>query len=450
MEHSIRSIFIIFIFFLIVSASILTILRISNNKIKGLNDWIAAIVSCGLGISIIYTSESFFNTTISISLGHLLYNLSFVFSFIGLQKFNNKKIEKKVIYYLVAILIIILTLTNIFLETISAGIVVNSFYLLFFSIFVLFSLIKNNFLIELGEKIFSIYFFGAAVTSVIQIIDNIFNFNKKKFIEDSTIGDFVFLTWGSLACFFYIIGILMIVNHYKYRRLKDKLENLTNFYNVAKENLIYQKKALNLLSYNFLSPLSSINVSNTIIKKEIKNKDIKTEADRIDRSINKLVNITNDTLNNSSMLNSLEKNELTKISVKDLLKKISITYQISYEDYLEKDYSILADQKLFLLLISNFIYNFIKISNQVSNVKIYSYSVSDYVNIKITHDSSLDQPVIFEQKKIRKFINKKFSNNTFNSDLIDEVINKLNVKTEYRSGKKINMLILKFKIHLND
>ena len=76
--------------------------------------------------------------------------------------------------------------------------------------------------------------------------------------------------------------------------------------------------------------------------------------------------------------------------------------------------------------------------------------MSDYVNIRITHDSSLDQPIIFEQKKIRKFINKKFSNNTFNSDLIDEVINKLNVKTEYRSGKKINMLILKFKIHLND
>jgi len=56
----------------------------------------------------------------------------------------------------------------------------------------------------------------------------------------------------------------------------------------------------------------------------------------------------------------------------------------------------------------------------------------------------------FENLNIKKFSNKKVTSETFNTDLIEEILNKLNIKTEYRVGKKRNILILKLKRSLDD
>lgn len=99
---------------------------------------------------------------------------------------------------------------------------------------------------------------------------------------------------------------------------------------------------------------------------------------------------------------------------------------------------------------SNLIYNFVSISKKISNIEMYSHSIGDHIEIQIAHDVRLDSWVIFNQLNIKKFSNKKVTSETFNTDLIEEILNKLNIKTEYRVGKKRNILILKLKRSLDD
>ena len=218
-----------------------------------------------------------------------------------------------------------------------------------------------------------------------------------------------------------------------------------------KENLIYQKEILNLISYNFLEPLSSINLSNNIIKKEITNKNLDDETKRIDRSVDKLIKETKDSLKSTNLITSKIQNEIIKISVIDILRTITKNYKISYENYLDtKESYAFINKKLFLLLMSNLIYNFVSISKKISNIEMYSHSIGDHIEIQIAHDVRLDSWVIFNQLNIKKFSNKKVTSETFNTDLIEEILNKLNIKTEYRVGKKRNILILKLKRSLDD
>jgi len=56
---------------------------------------------------------------------------------------------------------------------------------------------------------------------------------------------------------------------------------------------------------------------------------------------------------------------------------------------------------------------------------------------------------MFNQLSINKFFNKKVTLETFDADLIEEILNKLNIKTEYRAGNERNILILKLKRSLD-
>lgn len=237
----------------------------------------------------------------------------------------------------------------------------------------------------------------------------------------------------------------------KKNKLQNKIKDISEFYNLMKENLIYQKEILNLISYNFLEPLSSINLSNNIIKKEITNKNLDDETKRIDRSVDKLIKETKDSLKSTNLITSKIQNEIIKISVIDILRTITKNYKISYENYLDtKESYAFINKKLFLLLMSNLIYNFVSISKKISNIEMYSHSIGDHIEIQIAHDVRLDSWVIFNQLNIKKFSNKKVTSETFNTDLIEEILNKLNIKTEYRVGKKRNILILKLKRSLDD
>ena len=237
----------------------------------------------------------------------------------------------------------------------------------------------------------------------------------------------------------------------KKNKLQNKIKDISEFYNLMKENLIYQKEILNLISYNFLEPLSSINLSNNIIKKEITNKNLDDETKRIDRSVDKLIKETKDSLKSTNLITSKIQNEIIKISVIDILRTITKNYKISYENYLDtKESYAFINKKLFLLLMSNLIYNFVSISKKISNIEMYSHSIGDHIEIQIAHDVRLDNWVIFNQLNIKKFSNKKVTSETFNTDLIEEILNKLNIKTEYRVGKKRNILILKLKRSLDD
>ena len=169
-----------------------------------------------------------------------------------------------------------------------------------------------------------------------------------------------------------------------------------------KENLIYQKEILNLISYNFLEPLSSINLSNNIIKKEITNKNLDDETKRIDRSVDKLIKETKDSLKSTNLITSKIQNEIIKISVIDILRTITKNYKISYENYLDtKESYAFINKKLFLLLMSNLIYNFVSISKKISNIEMYSHSIGDHIEIQIAHDVRLDSWVMFNQLNIK-------------------------------------------------
>jgi hypothetical protein len=441
----------IFLMLLISAGSILAIFRINHHKILGLRELIAVNFFCAFGIFIIYTLESFLGSIYSNILGYSFYSLGYLFFYIGLQKFNSEKIKKKIIFLSFGVFLIILIFVNTFINQVSGTIIVNSTYILFLSIVIISNIKKNYFLNNLGGKIFSIFIFGTSISSLIQIFDNLFYFKIEVNLINPTFSDFIFLFWGSLACLFYIIGIIIIINDRKKNKLQNKIKDISEFYNLMKENLIYQKEILNLISYNFLEPLSSINLSNNIIKKEITNKNLDDETKRIDRSVDKLIKETKDSLKSTNLITSKIQNEIIKISVIDILGTITKNYEISYENYLDtKESYAFINKKLFLLLMSNLIYNFVSISKKISNIEMYSHSIGDHIEIQIAHDVRLDSWVIFNQLNIKKFSNKKVTSETFNTDLIEEILNKLNIKTEYRVGKKRNILILKLKRSLDD
>jgi len=441
----------IFLMLLISAGSILAIFRINHHKILGLRELIAVNFFCAFGIFIIYTLESFLGSIYSNILGYSFYSLGYLFCYIGLQKFNSEKIKKKIIFLSFGVFLIILIFVNTFINQVSGTIIVNSTYILFLSIVIISNIKKNYFLNNLGGKIFSIFIFGTSISSLIQIFDNLFYFKIEVNLINPTFSDFIFLFWGSLACLFYIVGIIIIINDRKKNKLQNKIKDISEFYNLMKENLIYQKEILNLISYNFLEPLSSINLSNNIIKKEITNKNLDDETKRIDRSVDKLIKETKDSLKSTNLITSKIQNEIIKISVIDILRTITKNYKISYENYLDtKESYAFINKKLFLLLMSNLIYNFVSISKKISNIEMYSHSIGDHIEIQIAHDVRLDSWVIFSQLNIKKFSNKKVTSETFNTDLIEEILNKLNIKTEYRVGKKRNILILKLKRSLDD
>ena len=441
----------IFLMLLISAGSILAIFRINHRKVSGLRELIALNFSCAVGIFIIYTLEPFLGLTYSNILGYSFYSLGYLLCYIGLQKLNSEEIKKKIIFLSFGVFLIVLIFINIFIKHIGATIILNSAYILFLSIVIISNIKKNYFLNNLGGKIFSIFIFGTSISSLIQIFDNLFYFKIEVNLINPTFSDFIFLFWGSLACLFYIIGIIIIINDRKKNKLQNKIKDISEFYNLMKENLIYQKEILNLISYNFLEPLSSINLSNNIIKKEITNKNLDDETKRIDRSVDKLIKETKDSLKSTNLITSKIQNEIIKISVIDILRTITKNYKISYENYLDtKESYAFINKKLFLLLMSNLIYNFVSISKKISNIEMYSHSIGDHIEIQIAHDVRLDSWVIFNQLNIKKFSNKKVTSETFNTDLIEEILNKLNIKTEYRVGKKRNILILKLKRSLDD
>ena len=428
----------IFLMLLISAGSILAIFRINHRKVSGLRELIALNFSCAVGIFIIYTLESFLGSIYSNILGYSFYSLGYLLCYIGLQKLNSEEIKKKIIFLSFGVFLIVLIFINIFIKHIGATIILKNIK-------------KNYFFNSLGGKIFSIFIFGTSISSLVQIFDNLFYFKIKNNLINPTLTDFIFLSWGSLACLFYIIGIIIIINDRKKNKLQNKIKDISEFYNLMKENLIYQKEILNLISYNFLEPLSSINLSNNIIKKEITNKNLDDETKRIDRSVDKLIKETKDSLKSTNLITSKIQNEIIKISVIDILRTITKNYKISYENYLDtKESYAFINKKLFLLLMSNLIYNFVSISKKISNIEMYSHSIGDHIEIQIAHDVRLDSWVIFNQLNIKKFSNKKVTSETFNTDLIEEILNKLNIKTEYRVGKKRNILILKLKRSLDD
>jgi len=441
----------IFLMLLISAGSILAIFRINHRKVSGLRELIALNFSCAVGIFIIYTLESFLGSIYSNILGYSFYSLGYLLCYIGLQKLNSEEIKKKIIFLSFGVFLIVLIFINIFIKHIGATIILNSAYILFLSVIILTNIKKNYFFNSLCGKIFSIFIFGTSISSLVQIFDNLFYFKIKNNLINPTLTDFIFLSWGSLACLFYIIGIIIIINDRKKNKLQNKIKDISEFYNLMKENLIYQKEILNLISYNFLEPLSSINLSNNIIKKEITNKNLDDETKRIDRSVDKLIKETKDSLKSTNLITSKIQNEIIKISVIDILRTITKNYKISYENYLDtKESYAFINKKLFLLLMSNLIYNFVSISKKISNIEMYSHSIGDHIEIQIAHDVRLDSWVIFNQLNIKKFSNKKVTSETFNTDLIEEILNKLNIKTEYRVGKKRNILILKLKRSLDD
>jgi len=439
----------IFLMLLISSGSILAIFRIYHRKILGLRELIIVNFFCAVGIFIIYTLESFLGPIYSNILGYSFYSLGYLFCYIGLQKFNSEKIKKKVILSF-GVFLIILIFVNTFINQVSGTIIVNSAYILFLSIIIISNIKKNYFFNSLGGKIFSIFIFGTSISSLVQIFDNLFYFKIEDNLINPTLSDFIFLSWGSLACLFYIIGIIIIINDRKKNKLQNKIKDISKFYNSMKENLIYQKEILNLIAHNFLTPLSSINLSNNIIKKEITSKNLDEEVKRIDRSVNKLIEETKNSLNNTTLITSSIQSEIIKIPIIELLRIVSDNYKISYENYLDtKESYTFIHKKLFLLLMSNLIYNFVNISKKISNIVMYSHLVGDYIEIQIIHDVKLDNWIMFNQLSINKFFNKKVTLETFDADLIEEILNKLNIKTEYRAGNERNILILKLKRSLD-
>ena len=440
----------IFLMLLISAGSILAIFRINHHKILGLRELIAVNFFCAFGIFIIYTLESFLGSIYSNILGYSFYSLGYLFCYIGLQKFNSEKIKKKVIFLSFGVFLIILIFVNTFINQVSGTIIVNSTYILFLSIIIISNIKKNYFFNSLGGKIFSIFIFGTSISSLVQIFDNLFYFKIEDNLINPTLSDFIFLSWGSLACLFYIIGIIIIINDRKKNKLQNKIKDISEFYNSMKENLIYQKEILNLIAHNFLTPLSSINLSNNIIKKEITSKNLDEEVKRIDRSVNKLIEETKNSLNNTTLITSSIQSEIIKIPIIELLRIVSDNYKISYENYLDtKESYTFIHKKLFLLLMSNLIYNFVNISKKISNIVMYSHLVGDYIEIQIIHDVKLDNWIMFNQLSINKFFNKKVTLETFDADLIEEILNKLNIKTEYRAGNERNILILKLKRSLD-
>ena len=240
----------------VVSGIILLIFNQKNKNIIGLKDWIFANLAAGIGIFFIFTLGNELTGFFSILVGNSFFILSYILCYTGLQKFNKKKIEKKFIFYPISVFLIFFLISYSHTSLASLRVIANSLLLLFFSILILHNLYKNHLLIETGKKIFAISFFITFSTAAIRIIDNIFNLNRQNIAENVIISDIIYLSWGSVACLFYLVGIIIMIQEKRERKFKDKIENYFNFNNAIKENLINQKKKLKFII---------IRISNTFI-----------------------------------------------------------------------------------------------------------------------------------------------------------------------------------------
>jgi len=241
-----------------------------------------------------------------------------------------------------------------------------------------------------------------------------------------------------------------MINHWGFIKLKQKLINVTNFYNVIKKNNINQKNSLHLLSYDFLKPISSVNASNELIKKEIDNDNISSEVERIDQSTSKLINLINRKLKNQSLLDLDRKNLSNKIPISELLKTVATEYEIIYQDKTNNANIFINQHELFKLLVSYFIFIFLKDSDDKSKVKIINKNINNNIEILITHDEKFDQTILINQLTSKKFMAKKFSSSTFENDIIEEVVTNLDIQIEYKYGIEVNILVLKFKKYYDE
>ena len=429
----------------VISGIILLIFNQKNKNIIGLKDWILANLVAGIGIFFIFTLRNELTGFFSILVGNFFFILSYILCYTGLQKFNRKKIEKKFIFYPISIFLIFFLISYSHTSLTSLRIIANSLLLLFFSTLILHNLYKNHLLIETGKKIFAISFFITSSTAVIRIIDNIFNLNRQNIAENVIISDVIYLSWGSVACLFYLAGIIIMIQEKRERKFKDTIENYFNFNNAIKENLINQKKNLNLLSYEYLTPLSSLNASNSLLKKEIINENTAEELNRIDRSIKKLINVTNETLNNQSLIVSFKNINREKIIIVNSLTKIKNNFQINYENKLDERNFIYGEEIFFIFLISKFISSALKNCNDRYSVKLSSQIVENHIEIQIVYDGSIDDIDLIKEISEEKLIYKDTNNNSFELNLVIEVIKKLNITINLKKENNLNILILKLK-----
>lgn len=221
-----------------------------------------------------------------------------MFCYIGLQKFNDKKIENKIIIYSFVSYLLTFFLIHLNFESINSQLILGELYIIFLLVLILKTIYLMNSSNEIGENLFAISFLGSFILNFYKLIDKSIQAYQQNFVTMSLQSDLIFLAWGPIVIFFYTLGIILMINHWGFIKLKQKLINVTNFYNVIKKNNINQKNSLHLLSYDFLKPISSVNASNELIKKEIDDDNISSEVERVDQSTNKLINLINRKLKN--------------------------------------------------------------------------------------------------------------------------------------------------------
>lgn len=450
MTNEIKNFFEIFFIFSIVSSIILLIIKLSNKKTRGLSEWMYGNISLGLGIYIIYNVETLVNATISIFVGSAFIILSYLFCYIGLQKFNDKKIENKIIIYSFVSYLLTFFLIHLNFESINSKLILSELYIIFLLVLILKTIYQMNSLNEIGENLFAISFLGSFILIFFKLIDKSIQAYQQDFVTMPLQSDLIFLAWGPIVIFFYTLGIILMINQRGFIKLKQKLTNVTNFYNVIKKNNIDQKNSFHLLSYDFLKPISSVNASNELIKKEIDNDNISSEVERIDQSTSKLINLINRKLKNQSLLDLDRKNLSNKIPISELLKTVAAEYEIIYQDKTNNANIFINQHELFKLLVSYFIFIFLKDSDDKSKVKIINKNINNNIEILITHDEKFDQTILINQLTSKKFIAKKFSYSTFENDIIEEVVTNLDIKIEYKYGIEVNILVLKFKKYYDE
>ena len=182
-----------------------------------------------------------------------------------------------------------------------------------------------------------------------------------------------------------------------------------------------------------------------MLKKEIINENITEELNRIDRSIKKLINVTNETLNNQNLIVSFKNINREKIIIINSLTKIKNNFEINYENKLDERNFIYGEEIFFIFLISKFIPSALKNCNDRYSVKLSSQIVENHIEIQIVYDGSIDDIDFIKEMSEEKLIYKDINNNSFELNLVIEVIKKLNITIDLKKENNLNILILKFK-----
>ena len=436
------------IFSSFIATVILFLFSLQNNNPIEIVHWTIGNLTSSIGVTLIIFFRDKIDPLYSILLGNFFIILGYFFYYAGLLKFTNKDTKVIIPFFISIVFLIPFIFYYDEPKHIGYRILANSAALMLYSFLTLYHLIKYRYLKKLSGLIYSISFLGTGIVSLIRISDNLDSIIRPSLISEPLVSDIFIFSWGILSYIVLTAGAIILYMEKINTNINIKYHTNKISNDALGDIILDHKKFLSLIAHEFLTPLSTISASKEILKKENVNNNV-MEFERIDRSIDRLAKLTDDILYDSTKPNSIDQQKLKPIRIKKLLIELCHDFQIKNNIDLNDNLSILAEEKLFKLLISNLITNAIKFSRNKNFIFLSAHILEDQLEINAINDG----------EKLKKDLIDKFNSKNYLEPLIlkdrkayglffiKDLSKKFNGSVYYDYDNELNKFTLKFKIN---